>query len=196
MKGHFFMIVGPSGVGKSELIKFVLKEIPTLQKALSHTTRNIRKNEKDKIDYHFISKKKYLEMLNNNEMIMHYQYAVNNEYYGTSKKEIIEKLQNNLNIIDETDEKSVSDMIKQKLLDKTLFTSIYILTPSEIENINRLKKRKDLSEEEIIKRIENIKERLKLYLKYKKYFDYELINDNFEKTSKELKKIILNEMKT
>ena len=179
MKGHFFMIIGPSGVGKGDLIKFVLKEIPSLQKAVSHTTRNIRKNEKDKVDYYFISKKEYIKMLNNDEILMHYEYGANNEYYGTSKKEIISKLQNNLNIIDETDEESVHDMVEKKLLDKTLFTSIYITTPSEIENVKRLKKRKDLSENEILNRIENIKKRLELYLKYKKYFDYELINDNF-----------------
>ena len=85
-------------------------------------------------------------------------------------------------------------MIEKKLLDRNLFTSIYIKAPSEFENISKLKKRTDLTKEEIEKRIENINFRLRLYSKYLKYFDHIIINKDFNQSVIELKKIIVDKI--
>ena len=79
------ILVGPSASGKTEIAK-LLDVKYHLTKIVTHTTREKRINEKDDIDYHFVSKDTFLNLKNNNEFVETTLY--NNNYYGTSKKEI------------------------------------------------------------------------------------------------------------
>ena len=88
-KGHFFMIIGASGVGKTFVQKKLLNNNQKLKKLVSHTSRPKRDSEVNNEDYYFISKDEYLKMYKNNEFIMHYEYTPNNQFYGTSKKEVL-----------------------------------------------------------------------------------------------------------
>lgn len=130
-------------------------------------------------------------MLDNEDILMHYEYKPNNEYYGTSKTEILDKLSQGKFIIDETDEESVLDMINNNKLPKDLFSTIYIAPPSLEEAERRIEKRQHIEALELKKRVENVKERLELYNKTKEYYDLEIINDNLEESSKKLKEFII-----
>ena len=61
--------------------------------SVSHTTRSPRSNEVDGVDYHFVSKKKFEELIENNKF---YEYAkIFENYYGTLKKDVDETLLKN-----------------------------------------------------------------------------------------------------
>lgn len=80
-----FLITGPSGVGKTSLVK-ELEFFGFWEECISHTTRPIRKGEVDGETYHFVSEEKFFNMLENGEFVEHVMY--HNHHYGVSKKEI------------------------------------------------------------------------------------------------------------
>ena len=86
------VLSAPSGAGKSSLLNNVISQHHDIGLTISHTTRDIRPNEKNNIDYYFISKEKFQAMINEEEFI---EFAeVHGNFYGTTKKEIDEKLMN------------------------------------------------------------------------------------------------------
>ncbi len=81
--GNIFLITGPSCSGKTVIADYILKHRENTVKAVSFTTRSRRPNEKEKIDYFFVSKKKFMEMVNDNEFI---EFAeVYGNFYGTHR---------------------------------------------------------------------------------------------------------------
>lgn len=79
------ILMGPSASGKTEIAKILDSEY-NLKKVVTHTTRAKRNNEIPDIDYHFVAHDDFILMYNNNEFVETTVY--NNNYYGTSKKEI------------------------------------------------------------------------------------------------------------
>ena len=65
--GHLFVISGPSAVGKTTIINYLLEKHPDLSRVVTCTTRSIRENEHDGIDYVFMSKEDFKKKMNNNE---------------------------------------------------------------------------------------------------------------------------------
>ncbi len=80
------IIVGPSAAGKTEIVKR-LTEISHLKKLVTYTTRLLRWNEIEDVDYHFISLDDFKEKLDNN---FFFEYVIyNNNYYGTAINDIV-----------------------------------------------------------------------------------------------------------
>lgn len=79
------ILTGPSASGKTATCLYLEKHYG-IKKVVTHTTRAIRVNEIDGVDYHFVSKEEFEKMVNNNEFIEHVTY--NGNYYGTSKAEV------------------------------------------------------------------------------------------------------------
>ena len=102
------------------------------------------------------------------------------------------KLGMGVSIIDETDEQSVVDMVESSLLDRKMFSSVYILPPSLDQLRKRLHVRGDLSDEEILKRQEHAEERLELFERTKDYYDLVVVNDTLPQALKEIKDFILS----
>ena len=86
MKKFILVFSGPSGAGKSTLINYLLDEFDCAGLTVSHTTRKPRAGETDGRSYHFVTKEKFLKMLENDEFVEHIECFGN--YYGTSKKAI------------------------------------------------------------------------------------------------------------
>jgi guanylate kinase len=103
-KGIFFVIIGPSGVGKGTILsEFKNKnKNKNIYYPVTSTTREPRYNEKHGKDYYFISKEKFIEGINNNEFL---EYAIVHKlnYYGLPKKQIIDNLNKGINIVRELD---------------------------------------------------------------------------------------------
>ncbi len=184
-KGVMVILSSPSGAGKTTLVK-LLSEENKYKISISHTTRKPRLNEKNGIDYFFVEKKKFKEMINNNEFL---EYAeVFNNYYGTTKKNVFLNLDKGINMVFDIDwqgtEKIVSKQLNYKLI------SFFILPPSRDELLNRLSNR-DMKDKLIVE--ERMKQFDKDILHWRDY-DYVVVNDNLKNCYKKIVSFIDSEI--
>ena len=171
-EGIIVILSSPSGAGKTSLVKEISSK-NNFSISISHTTRTPRSNEIDGVDYFFIKKEKFKELISKKKFL---EYAkVFNNYYGSSKDVIINKLENGQNIIFDIDWQG-TEQIKQKKLNYKIIT-IFILPPSRVELFNRLLNR-DLNDEK--NAITRMKQFDKDVLHWKNY-DLVVINDDFNK---------------
>ena len=184
-KGVMVILSSPSGAGKTTLVK-LLSEENKYKISISHTTRKPRLNEKNGIDYFFVEKKKFKEMINNDEFL---EYAVVfNNYYGTTKKNVFLNLDKGINMVFDIDwqgtEKIVSKQLNYKLI------SFFILPPSRDELLNRLSNR-DMKDKLIVE--ERMKQFDKDILHWRDY-DYVVVNDNLKNCHKKIISFIDSEI--
>ena len=179
---NIFIISAPSGCGKTSLVRELCQTYSFLEQTVSYTTRTIRSGEVDGQDYHFISKDEFIENKKNNKFIE--SQNVYDNFYGTTYESINEILLSGKDAILEIDYKGML-LIKSKIPSSQ---SIYILPPSVEELEKRLYDRGLDSDEVIEKRVSQAKDELK----YVKFADYTVMNDNFAEATKSLKAIILN----
>lgn len=159
---NIFVIVGSSGSGKTAIGK---KAFGASNELVSHTTRKKRPNEKNGIDYHFVSKNEMYELIKTNQLVEHSIY--NGELYGISKKEIEAKTQKSdtFFVTDKNGLKAITELYPDNAI------SVFIDVPKKILN-DRLIKRKE----------PNITERLNLFeeeQKLKKLTRYTIKNIDF-----------------
>lgn len=184
-KGVMVILSSPSGAGKTTLVK-LLSEENKYKISISHTTRKPRLNEKNGIDYFFVEKKKFKEMINNDEFL---EYAVVfNNYYGTTKKNVFLNLDMGINMVFDIDwqgtEKIVSKQLNYKLI------SFFILPPSRDELLKRLSNR-DMKDKLIVE--ERMKQFDKDILHWRDY-DYVVVNDNLKNCYKKIVSFIDSEI--
>ncbi len=79
------VVIGPSASGKTQIVNQLIKNYH-MQKMVTYTTRKMRINEIDGVDYHFISQDDFINKINNNFFLEYVFY--NNSYYGTAKNEL------------------------------------------------------------------------------------------------------------
>lgn len=182
---NLFIISGPSGVGKSTLIDFILKEIPQAKLSISCTTRSPRYYETNGKEYYFILENQFSEMVQNGEFI-EYTYCFGN-YYGTPKKEIDNILENNgVCVLDIEFAGAAKILNKYKNITETRCTSILIMPPSMIELRKRLIERGSESEQVINCRLAEFNSEELAY--YEPIYDYIITNNNLKIT----KEVILD----
>lgn len=180
-KGNIFVISGFSGVGKGTIINRILQNNPNIYFSISYTTRQKRPTEIHGKDYFFISKEEFKEKILNDDFL---EWAiVNEEFYGTSKTQVLEKIENKIDVILDIDVKGAIQ-VKSKLPNFT--TLIYIIPPTGLELLNRLKNRKTETEEQILKRITTSLTEIN----YINAYDYIVINDDLEECIKQVQIII------
>ncbi|GBD87565.1 guanylate kinase [bacterium BMS3Abin03] len=187
-RGELIAVSAPSGAGKTTIIKKILERYPEIVFSVSATTRPKRANEKDGVDYYFISEQEFLEKIKKNEFVeweKFYDY-----YYGTYKSFIDRNLNAGKPVLLEIDVKGAL-AIKKIYPDSYL---IFIMPPSYEELVKRLRERNTETEEDFKKRIE----RAKMELSEKDKFDYIIqnkdLNNAIEETSGLIKKIINKEI--
>ncbi|SHJ94963.1 guanylate kinase [Paramaledivibacter caminithermalis] len=179
-KGTLFVICGPSGVGKGTVCKELLKNISGIDLSISATTREIRKGEVEGVNYYFIDKDKFEEMIENDEFLEYAQ--VYDNFYGTPKKYVIEQLNIGKDVILEIDPQGAMQ-IKEKFKEGIF---IFLLPPSMKELKNRIIGRGRDSEDNIKKRLKCAYEEIDFIKEY----DYYIINDDLLKAVNNLASII------
>ncbi len=184
-EGLPIIISAPSGAGKTTLCQALRKRLPDLNFSVSHTTRAPRKNEQDGVDYHYISKEKFLEMVDNGEFL---EWAkIHGNYYGTSRKNIEDTLQKGKDLVLELDVQGVEALRTLKY--QGVF--IFVLPPSMEELEKRLAGRGTEPDNQIKQRLEvGKKEIAKSHL-----YDYAVTNVNIDESVETILSIIRAEKK-
>ena len=184
-RGVIIILSSPSGAGKTTLVKLISKN-KSLIVSVSHTTRKPRPNEINGVDYYFVNKSTFEDLINKNEFL---EYAnVFNNFYGTSKKKITQKLDEGKNILFDIDWQG-AEQIKLRNL-KYKIISIFILPPSKDVLRKRLSNR-DMKDKLIVE--ERMKQFDKDILHWKNY-DFVVINDDLNKCYEEIIKILDSEL--
>jgi guanylate kinase len=187
------VVSAPSGAGKSSLCKRLVETFPQMIYSISCTTREPRGNEQDGVHYHFLSEEEFCTRIKRDEFLEH--ALVHGNRYGTLKQTVVDALSQGLDIIMDIDvqgakqirlaceEMDEDNVIKQSLVD------IFIAPPSMEELQRRLCGRATDRVEVIEKRMRNATEEMK----HQPYYQYTVVNDEFEKAVDELQKIIERE---
>ncbi len=190
MNAQVLVIAGPSGVGKSSIIKRLLELCPNAKLLVSATTRKMRPGEKDGANYHFLSHDEFKKHLEDGN-IPEYRYTPETgNYYGTFLPDLEEKLKlGHLAIAD-------VDIIGAKFLKENYGAiTVFIMPPSKSALLDRIKKREDNMDDK------ELKERLEIANKEmeqdSKFYDYIVVNEENklqEATEKVFEIIKLNQM--
>ena len=179
--GAIIILSSPSGAGKTTLVK-KLSSIENFEISISYTTRIPRLNEVNGNDYYFVNTKDFNELIKKNELL---EYAeVFSNFYGSSKKKVIDNLKLGKNVIFDIDWQGTKQIKRQKLNYKIV--TVFILPPSRDELYNRLLNR-DRNDEKIAK--ERMTQFNEDVLHWKDY-DFVVINDNLENCYEKIIKFI------
>ena len=179
--GIMVILSSPSGAGKTTLVNLLSKE-DNFKISISHTTRQPRLNETPNKDYFFVDDKEFKRLIKNKEFM---EYAkVFDNYYGTTRTPVIEKLNKGQNVLFDIDWQG-ADQIKSKNLDYKLIT-FFILPPSKEILFERLSSR-DMKDKLIAE--ERMKQFERDVLHWINY-DYVVINDNLENCYSRIRNLI------
>lgn len=179
-KGSLYIISAPSGAGKTTLVRALMEEVPNIVPSVSYTTRKMRPNEQEGVDYHFVTEEEFNNMIKKNVFLEH--ATVYGNKYGTSKLMVEAALLRGTDVLLEIDWQGAKQV-------RTQFVeaiSIFILPPSRESLSERLKKRHLGNSEMIEERMKEAKEQLSRYTDY----DYLICNDQFEAALEDLKSIV------
>lgn len=183
MKGNIYIFSGPSGVGKSSIIKEVMAGVNGLGYSVSHTSRPPRYNETNGVDYHFVSEDTFRRMIDERAFV---EWAkVYDHLYGTSAEGLRSQTEKGLDVILDIDSQGAKN-IRSFFRDSVL---IYILPPSLETLADRLKTRATDSADVINGRIKKASDDLKNC----EWYDYLVINDDLEKAIDEVEAIIISD---
>ena len=178
---NIFIISAPSGCGKTSLVRDISRAYDFLELTISCTTRKMRRGEIDGIDYHFINLETFKAKVKNEEFIEH--EAVYDNNYGTTYNSINDITNLGKDALLEIDYKG---MIKiKKMIPNAI--SIYILPPNLEELKNRLIDRGLDTQEVIDKRVSKAENELK----FCRFSDFTIVNDDYNKALSSLKSLIL-----
>ncbi len=180
--GMMIIVSSPSGVGKTTLVRLLVKRNKNFEISISKTTRAPRRNEIEGKDYHFINEEKFNDLIKTKSF---YEYArVFNNLYGTLKDPVINHLSHGKNVLFDIDWQGSEQIRKLKLKDKLI--SIFILPPNIKTLRDRLSNR-DMKDKLILK--ERMCQFKNDVLHWKKY-DYTVINNDLEEYYKAIMSII------
>jgi guanylate kinase len=183
-RGKLFVVSGPSGAGKSTVISRVMAARDDVVFSVSATTRTPREGEVDGVNYFFIDRQRFKEMIDNGEFLEYAEYVTN--FYGTPRKAVMERLASGLNVILDIEVQGAAQ-VRERMPEAV---TVFLTPPSFKELENRLRNRHQDSEEMIKCRLERAKAE---YMAAETY-DYIVINEDPDVAACELSSIITAEL--
>ena len=174
----------PSGSGKTTLVKHCLETFPQLSFSVSCTTRRPRGEEKDGVDYHFLTPDDFRTRIAENAFV-EFEEVYEDKYYGTLKSEVERIWDEKKIVIFDVDVKG-GISLKKYFDDKAI--SIFIMPPSIEELERRLNLRATDDAETIVSRLAKAGEEMT----YKDHFDEILVNDDLQVAKDAVVKVIEN----
>ena len=182
----FVILSGVSGAGKDTVMREILKRMDNVEFIASYTSREQRDRDIPGQTYNFVSREKFEQMIKNDEF---YEYDVHHEnYYGTSKKLLNEKISKGKIIIKDIDVNGTENLVKILKNDIKIIT-IFLRVPKAVLRKRIEQREEGITPEEIDLRLSRFEyEESKI-----PNYDYVIKNNNLEKTVNIIMSIIENE---
>ena len=180
---RIIVVSAPSGAGKTTLIKEAQKIVPNIAFSISHTTRNPRAGEQNGRDYFFVSVSEFQNKIQEEDFV---EWAeVHGNYYGTSKSQIEELVEQGNIVILDIDVQGAMQIKEKSDIDATF---LFIEPPSLEELKSRLINRGTESEATLKKRLANAE----IELGFKAQYDHVIVNDILNKAVRDFLAIVDN----
>ncbi|MEO5889657.1 MAG: guanylate kinase [Ferruginibacter sp.] len=171
------IITAPSGAGKTSITRHLLQELPQLAFSVSAATRASRGEEREGVDYYFMSTQAFQHKIHENEFV-EWEMVYEGKYYGTLKNELARIWSNGQIPVLDIDVKGAIHVQQQYRGDAL---SIFIEPPSVEELKRRLQSRGTETAESLQARVN----KASFEISFKQQFDHIIINDNLEKACRQ-----------
>jgi guanylate kinase len=165
-----FVVSGPSGVGKTTILRRVIAADPGVAFCVSHTTRSMRAGERGGEDYHFVDGTTFDRLIEEDRFLEWAVYQGNQ--YGTSREAVEGPTRKGIDLILEVEVQGARQL--RDRLGEAVF--IFVLPPSRESLEERLRTRKSDSEEAIRKRLARAREEIREV----HHYDYAIVNDDVD----------------
>ncbi len=182
-RGDLIIISGTTCAGKGTVIKKLLESHNDIVLSTSYTSRKMREHETDGVDYYFITREQFEEKIVHEDFLEYNEYAGN--YYGTPRKEVVEKLDTGKDVILEIEVNGAKAM-KEKYPETVL---IFIMAPSMEEVLRRIKMRGAENNEQIMARFKTAYNEINQVPNY----NYVVVNDDLEDAVHKVESILVSE---
>ena len=183
-RGSLIVISGPSGCGKGTVLAEYLKRyIDHTWYSISCTSREMRPGDKEGVNYYFLTRKEFEEMIKNGEFLEYAEY--NGNYYGTPKEHIEDRLASGIDVILEIE---VQGALKVKELVPEAIC-IFIMPPSMKELRTRLVGRGTETKDKVLGRFKEAYKEINEVTKY----NYVVTNDEVENAVEKIRAILVSE---
>jgi len=178
--GRLFVFAAPSGAGKTTLVHAIVTKHPELRFSISYTTRKPRRNEANGVDYLFVTRREFMRLRDEGEML---EYAeVFDNYYATSRSQVEKHLADNRNVILEIDWQGARQ-VRESMPE---CITIFILPPSVEELERRLRDRRTDAPEVIERRLRDALSDMSHWDE----FDHVIINDDLNQAIADLEAVL------
>ncbi|MCF8346570.1 MAG: guanylate kinase [Bacteroidales bacterium] len=184
MQGKLIIFSAPSGSGKTTIVRHLLGLNLGLEFSISATSRQPRNNEKDGVDYYFLSPEAFRKKIANNAFL-EWEEVYKNQYYGTLRSEVHRLRAAGKHVVFDID---VVGGLNLKKEFKHEALAVFIRPPSmEIMEI-RLRQRATDTEDQLTIRLNKAREELL----YAEKFDHVILNDDLDSALTEAEKVVKN----
>jgi guanylate kinase len=180
MRANLYIVSAPSGSGKTTLLQRLLPSFSDLRFSISHTTRQPRTGETNGVDYFFVDRPEFLNMVDRGAFLEWAEYY--GQLYGTSHHFVEQHLSEGCDVILDIDVQGARQ-VKSRIPEAI---AVFILPPSFAELERRLRSRRLESDEAIHRRLEIAKGEIPYYRDY----DYIVVNEVLEKSIQLLESIV------
>ena len=181
-RGLLFVVSAPSGTGKTTVVEQLVKIVPTLEMSRSYTSRPPRSNERDGVDYNFVSRQEFEDRIARGDFL---EFAdVFGNYYGTCRSETDARLASGRDLVLVIDVQGA-----RQVRERATGVGVFMLPPSFQVLEHRLRGRSQDPEAAIQRRLATAQNEVSAVSEY----DYVVINDELDRCVAELRGIVLAE---
>lgn len=138
-RGLLFVLVGPGGAGKNTLMTILMQRLPTLQKLVTATTRNVRANEVEGIDHYFVSLERFRELLIQGELLEHTEVTPG-KFYGILRTPVEQALSTSQTLIADIDVLG-AQILRATYRDDVVLIFVTVPGATDEERLDNLRRR-------------------------------------------------------